>query len=162
MDEKVAATAVAKVMKVAATAVAKLGWEPAKIVEEIESLRITVSGTIRIEDFLDVPEIELKAALLLLAATKMEPEEIAATVFFIGDGHHQGVPLRFESSSPLNMAHSDFAYNKRTGQMEMVPFPQDIVRPRPMKALALAIRLNYTRIQPGLWVDSLSAKTAKV
>jgi hypothetical protein len=138
--------AVYKVVMEAVGALAQTDWDAESIVCEIEKVR---EGT---ENTKGPTE-----ALNLLASTKMEPEQIAATVFFVRDKHHQGVPLKFYGPPGLaGVALFDFVYDKKTKAMEAVSFPEDIAHLFPLSALLIAIRLKYVRTEPGVWKDRIN------
>lgn len=127
----------------AINALAQTDWNAKSLVNKIEEVR---NGT-------ESSEKPTKA-LRFLAATEMEPEEIAATVFFLRDGHRLGVPLQcYGPPGLMGAALCDFVHDKKTNTMKMVPFPEDIAHLDPLRALALAIKLEYIRTEPGVWKD---------
>ncbi len=139
-------TGVGEVVLEAVSALAQTDWDAKSLVNKIEEVRNWTEGG----------EKPTKA-LRFLAATEMEPEEIAAMVFFLRDGHLRGVPLRFYGPPGLmGAALCDFVHDKKTNTMKMVPFPEDIAQLDPLRALALAIKLKYIRTEPGVWKDPVN------
>lgn len=148
MSTEAETVAAGQAVMAAVKTVAQTDWDASTIVNRIESIRQDTGDD----------EVSTKE-LRLLAMTAMESEEIAASVFFIRDGHNQGIPLKCHGPPGLmGAALGDFVYDKQTGTMRMVPFPGDIAHINPLGALKLAIQLNYVRTMKGVWKDSANFK----
>ncbi|MCU0678420.1 MAG: hypothetical protein MUF19_02420 [Candidatus Pacebacteria bacterium] len=99
-------------------------------------------------------DAQVLAAVELLSQTSMSEFEATAVVVVKREGYDSGNKPKFaQPAGLLGAALSDFAFDRRTKTIVMVPYPSDIVHFDPFRALAIALWLGYKKGPGGIWVE---------